>query len=133
MNGLLALELDDLTGAEKYLTAAIEGIGYRYAVYDFGLARLFWATGDLERARMMAESAVMGQDSGEYQSSGELRLDLELDRVRARLLLAEILEELGMQADARAQAVEFLRWWKDAPPELPELVRARKIIAATSE
>ena len=133
LNGLVALEQDDLTTAEEYLTAAIEGIGYRYAVYDLGLARLLRATGDLERARIMAESAVLHQDSGEYQSSGNLRLDLELDRARARLLLAEILAEQGLQGEARVRAVEFLQWWKDAPPELPEIVRARKIIANATE
>ena len=98
-----------------------------------GLARLYQATGDLERAVELANSAVDYQNSGDYQASGELRLDLELDRARAKLLLAEILAEQGEVDESGKIAQEFLTRWQDAAADLPEVIRAKELIAASTD
>lgn len=132
LNGLSALEQDDLVAAEENLTAAVDGVGYRYAIYDLGLARLYRTTGDLDRARLLAESAARHQDTTVYQSSGDLRLDLELDRARALLLLAEILAEQGALDEAGVRAEEFVTRWQDADANSPEVVRAMELIEQSS-
>ena len=125
LNGLSALQQDDLTAASAHLTAAVDGIGYRYAVYELGLARLYQVTGELERAKELAEFAA------DYHDSGELRLDLELDRARSLLLLAEILVEQGALEEGRARAQEFVDRWKNANADLPEIIRAKELIAVS--
>ena len=133
LNGLSALAQDDLPVAETILAAAVDGVGYHYATYELGLARLYQATGDLERAVELANSAVDYQNSGDYQASGELRLDLELDRARAKLLLAEILAEQGEVDESGKIAQEFLTRWQDAAADLPEVIRAIELIAASTD
>jgi len=126
LNGLSALLQDDLTAASTYLTTAASVIGFRYAIYELGLARLYREIGNLERARELAELAA------DYQDSRDLRLDLELDRSRALLLLAEILAEQGVPDQARVRAQTFLTKWQGAEAGLPEVIRARELIAATA-
>ena len=103
-----------------------------YATYELGLARLYQATADLERAKQWAEMATDYQDSGDYQDSSEFRLDLKLDRAWAQLLLAELLAEQGQYDEAREGAQTFIDRWQDADANLPEIIRANELIAASS-
>jgi hypothetical protein len=61
----------------------------------------------------------------------EVRLDLELDRVRSLLTLAQARLALGQRAEAESAAREFLDAWARADPGLPDLKRARALAAGT--
>lgn len=122
--GLVALRQGELSTAESYLNAAVDLPGYQYAIYTTGLAMLYRATGDLERASELAGKASTERDL----IYGDLRLDLELDRARAQLLYAEILAEQGASDRAREEAQKFLDRWQSAAPDLPEMTRAQALL-----
>ncbi len=81
--GLAALSVGDLESALRHFESVIDKPGYEYAIYKAGLARLYAAKGDMEQAVILAKQAA------NERSSGDLRLDLELDRARARQLATE--------------------------------------------
>jgi hypothetical protein len=54
-------------------------------------------------------------------------LDLELDRVRAGLVLAEVERAMGRGPKAAAHAERFLAAWRDADPGLPEHAEAERL------
>ena len=56
------------------------------------------------------------------------RLDLELDRVRSLLVLAQVQKAMGRPQAARDHVQDFLARWSQADPELPELVEARRLL-----
>lgn len=87
--GLSALSTDDLESASRHFELVSDQPGYQYAIYKTGLARLYAAKGDMERAVELAEQASSERDPG------DLRLDLELDRTRARQLSAEYQADLA--------------------------------------
>lgn len=78
--GLSALSLGDIDLASSHFELVVEDPGYEYAIYKTGLARLYAAKGDLQQALALAEQAAS------ERGAGDLRLDLELDRARARQL-----------------------------------------------
>ncbi len=82
--GLAALERGDLATAEASFGDASSKEGYEYALYALGHARYLAAAGEVGAAVDVAERAVSARDPG------DLRLDLELDRVRVSRLLAEL-------------------------------------------
>ena len=55
------------------------------------------------------------------------RLDLELDRVRAKLVLAEVWKAMDRPDKAANQAREFLGDWRSADRGLPDLAAAQKL------
>ena len=55
------------------------------------------------------------------------RLDLMLDRARARLVLAQVLEAMGRPDKSSAQAREFLALWRGADGGLPEVAEAQRL------
>ena len=120
--GLSALYQGDLDVAATQLQAAVDQEGYQYAIYKMGLAMLYRATGDLASASSLAATAASERDTG------DLRLDLELDRARAELLYAEILAERGAYDDAREQAERFIDRWRAAAADLPDITRAKKLL-----
>jgi tetratricopeptide (TPR) repeat protein len=119
--GLLALQQNDLTTAADRLQAALDMQGYQYAVYKLGRAESLQATGNLEEALALAAEAESERDSG------DLRLDLELDRALAILLQAEIHAEQGDRASAQEHARRFIDLWRNAASSLPELSRANAL------
>jgi tetratricopeptide (TPR) repeat protein len=121
--GLSALEKGDLDAAASLLQAAVDEAGYQYAIYRSGLAMLYRAAGDLQTASTLAIRAATERDPG------DLRLDLELHRARTLLLYAEILEQNNAESEAREQAQRFVDWWHGADDKLPELIRARALLA----
>jgi hypothetical protein len=88
-----------------------------------GLARALLAQGKHTEALELARAAATERDSG------DIRLDLELDRSRAVLLEAEILAALGQKSAAAARARTFLRRWGSADPGLGDRVRAEQLAA----
>ena len=95
--------------------------GYEYKIYRLGLARAYQAVGRSSEALALTREIV----NEKYYYGG--RLDLELERLRAHLVLAEILDALGQKAEATAQARSFLEAWSEADPGLEDLKRARRL------
>ena len=95
LRGMSALAQDDLETAASALTAAVSMDGYEYNIYALGLAQLHIARGDLDAALAASEQAMTKNDPG------DLRLDLELDRARARRLNADILAQMSTDAASR--------------------------------
>jgi Flp pilus assembly protein TadD len=128
LDGLAALASGDTRAAVLALERAVSMAGYPYALYAVGLAQARLADGDALRALTDVRAALA------QRAPGELRLDLELDRSRAILLEAEILEALGRMPEAAARARAFLSRWR-APADDDERRRAEALArdAETSE
>lgn len=119
--GLVALHQGNLEEAIVELRQSVELNGYRYAIYRAGLARALLAAGDLEKALEEARLATQPLDPVEP------RLDLEVDRRRALLVLAEVQSALGRTKDAKSTLEEFLKLWKNADPDADALQQARQL------
>ncbi len=122
--GRLRLEEGEYDQAIDELLAAVTLEGYEYSVYRLSLARAYLAADELSQARIHAERAARQRDLTRP------RMDLELDRVRAQLLLAQIKEAMELPVEAAAHAREFLERWANADPGLAELVEARRLADA---
>jgi len=97
--------------------------GYNYAIYELGLARVLTSIGEYEQASQYAERAAT------YRDASEVRLDLELDRARARLLQAVIQQHLGNHRQASLLANGFLKRWSAADLPHTDFETAQKLLA----
>ncbi|HEX7183408.1 MAG TPA: tetratricopeptide repeat protein [Thermoanaerobaculia bacterium] len=97
--------------------------GEEYVSYRLWLARAYVAAGRLPEALAAAHEAA--RPTGQVKP----RLDLELDRVRALLVLAQAHKAMGRPAEASALARQFLERWQGADSNLPDLVVARRLAA----
>ena len=88
LEGLALLGNGDADAAVELLRSGIELGGYSYAVFELALARALALAGELDEARTLAEAAA------NYHTASEVRLDLELDRRRARQLQADLDDQL---------------------------------------
>ena len=95
---------------------------------SWGSPRLSRASGDLERAAEVAERAVS------FRDPSEVRLDLELERARAQLLLARVLAERGDESRSKSAAQAFVDRWGGAKVEAehPDLRLARELLGPRS-
>ena len=121
LEGLADLYAGDAAKSADVLARAVTLPGYQYSIYNLGLARALLAAGKPAQALKLARAAASERDAG------DLRLDLELDRSRAILLEAEILEQLGQPDGAKARAREFLRRWQGAEPQQQDRLRAERL------
>jgi serine/threonine-protein kinase len=128
LEGWAALKRGDTEVALARFEESTRTSGYSYALYDLGLATALGASGDLKRAAEVAERAVS------FRDPSEVRLDLELDRARAQLLLARVLAEQGEGSRSRSAAQEFVDRWVGAnlDAEHPDLRLARGLLGARS-
>ena len=124
LRGSALLAQGEVDGAIEELTRAVALEGYEYGVYRLGLARAFRAAGRLQEAMAAARQAATERDPADP------RLDLELDRRRALLELAEVQLAMKRLDEAAAEASEVLEVWSEADPSLPDLVRARELVQA---
>jgi predicted Zn-dependent protease len=122
LEGLADLYAGDAAKSAEVLERAVALPGYQYSIYKLGLARALLAAGKPAEALKLARAA------GSERDAGDLRLDLELDRSRAILLEAEILERLGQPAGAKERAREFLRRWRGAAPGQQDRLRAEQLV-----
>jgi tetratricopeptide (TPR) repeat protein len=99
--------------------------GYEYAIYRLAQGRAYLQSGDLPAAFAAARQVTSPLDPVEP------RLDLELDRVRGLLLLAEIQEAMGKPSEAARQAQQFLEIWPKADSGLIDTMRARKLAGSS--
>lgn len=89
--GMSSLQQGHLESAKTHLLSTTSKEGYTYTLYTIGLAQLYIATGELSKAAAAAERATTASDPG------DLRLDLELDRAKAKVLRADIQDLLAAQ------------------------------------
>ena len=123
LSGLALLAGGDAEGALGEFRKAVDLKGYEYAVYRLGLARAYLACQRFEEALREAEKARQPLDPLQPRP----RLDLELDRVQALLVQAEIKKAQGRDREAADLARRFLREWGSADPQLPRLAEARNL------
>jgi tetratricopeptide (TPR) repeat protein/TolB-like protein len=126
LRGSALLAGGDAAGAITELSRAVALSGYDYAVYRLELARAYLAAGRLPEAMAAARQAAAAGDPADP------RLDLELDRVRAELVLAEVQRAMGRGPKAVSHAESFLAAWQGADPGLADLEEARKIAGGAS-
>jgi eukaryotic-like serine/threonine-protein kinase len=128
LEGCVALKREDTEVALARFEESTRASGYSYALYELGLAQALRASGDLKRAAEVAERAVS------FRDPSEVRLDLDLDRARAQLLLARVLAELGEKSRSRSAAQTFVDRWAGANVEddHPDLRLARELLGAKS-
>jgi tetratricopeptide (TPR) repeat protein/TolB-like protein len=124
LTGLTLLAEKKPDAALEELSRAVSLKGFEYGIYRSGLARAYLAAGKLP------EALAAAKQSGAAIDPAEPRLDLELDRVRAALTEAEIQEAMGRPREAEAAAERFLQAWARADANLPDLSRARRLVAA---
>lgn len=121
LEGMAALADGRAAEAVERLSWAVAAGGYEYSIYRVGLARAFLGAGRLPEAMAAARQA------SEQRDLFDPRLDLELDRVRAALLLAEVWEAMDRPDKAANQARQFLNRWREADRGLADLVAAEKL------
>jgi tetratricopeptide (TPR) repeat protein len=121
LEGMAALADGRAQEAVERLSWAVAAGGYEYAIYRLGLARAFLAAGRLPEAMAAARQA------SEPGDPFDPRLDLELDRVRAKLMLAQVWEAMDRPDKAANQAREFLSDWRQADAGLRDLETAQKL------
>ncbi len=119
LEGMAALADGRAPEAVERLSWAVAAGGYEYSIYRLGLARAFLAAGRLPEAMAAARQA------SEQRDLFDPRLDLELDRVRAKLVLAEVWEAMDRPDKAANQARQFLNQWREADRGLPDLEAAK--------
>ncbi len=123
LTGLAWLAEGDPARAIDDLSRAVALSGYEYAIYRVGLGRAYLAAGKLP------EALAAARQSATPLNPADPRLDLELDRVRAGLLLAMVHAKLGQSEEATTGARSFLQSWSEADRELPDLAEARTLVS----
>lgn len=122
LSGMALLARGELEAAGAELEKAVVLEGYAYAIYELGLARLKLRQGLTDEALALATGAVAVDPA-------DARLDLEPDRVRSILLLAEIHHAAGDAGAAKSAASAFLTRFDKAEPTHPAVILAQDIVA----
>ena len=121
LEGMAALSSGQVTQALLLLRAAVTLEGYRYGVYELGLARALYRAEATNEALELAVRAAADRDPA------EVRLDLELERGYALLLAAKIAAAAGEERRSRMLAQRFLERWRHAPASRAEVEAARTL------
>jgi tetratricopeptide (TPR) repeat protein len=121
LRGMRELAMNRPQEAVEELSRAVSLQGNEYVSYRLWLARAYLAAGNLPGALAAAHEAERAPESLKP------RLDLELDRVRALLVLARAQKAMGYPAEASALARRFLDRWQGADPGLSDIELARRL------
>jgi tetratricopeptide (TPR) repeat protein len=121
VRGLAWLEEGRPDRAREELARAVSLTGHEYASYRLSLARAYLAAG------AHAEALASAKQAGAPLDPVTPRLDLELDRVRAHLVEAQVAAAMGRREDAAAAASRFLAAWSRPDAGLPEAAEARRL------
>ena len=122
IRGLAFLKEGKPQEARDEFSRAVSLSGYEYSVYRLGLARAY-----LQTAAHADALASVKQAAAPAPDPLKPRLDLQLDRVRAGLIEAEIDKAMGRGADAAALAKTFLEAWKRADANVADVGQARRL------
>ncbi len=121
LTGMALLAEGKPAQASDELTRTVTLAGYEYGIYRLGLAQAYLGGGKLTEALAAARQSAAPLDSAEP------RLDFELDRARALLVLAQIHAALGRSAEAAGHARKFLAAWPHADATVADLAEARRL------
>lgn len=121
LRGSALLAEGDAAGAIAELSRAVALSGYDYAGYRLVLARAYLA------AERLPEAMAAARQAAAPGNPADPRLDLELDRVRAGLVLAEVQQAMGRGPKAVSHAEDFLTAWRAADPGLPDIQTAQRM------
>ena len=129
LQGEIELDMGNFKKAIELLTRAKSlfpsqsawGSSNTHAGFMDPLARAYFHSGDLERARQEYE-AITRLTTG--------RLNYGEIYARGFYMLGQIYEQMGNKKQARANYRRFLDLWKNADPGLPEVEDAKKRLAA---
>jgi len=124
LKGLVHLSREQIETAIEELNRAISLDGYEYAIYRVALARAL-----LMADRHMEAMAAARQAADQIDHS-DPRLDLQLDRLRAKLVLAQVQEAMDRPEAAAELANELLETWSQSDPGLPDIEKARDLLPA---
>jgi len=116
LEGVALAARGDAMAAIHHLREALAFQGYDYAVYELELAAALEAADELDEALRVAELA------SQYRNPSEIRLDFELDRMRAVVLQARIHRRLGNEKKSQQLVAKFLASWSNA--DLPHPLHA---------
>ncbi|MBT8101006.1 MAG: hypothetical protein KJO82_14725, partial [Gammaproteobacteria bacterium] len=105
LEGLVDLHNSKFDSAIDTIRRAIDTEGYRYAIYQLGLARALLAGNQAEEALRHAGQARMSRDAG------NIRLDLERDRAMAQLLEIRLTTAAGDSNKAGELIQDYERRW----------------------
>ena len=123
IGGLASLQEGHAQQAQQEFSRAVALSGYEYAVYRLGLARAHI------KASAHADALASAKQAETPGHPSDPRLDLNLDRVRASLVEAEINLAMGRRPEAAAAARRFLEAWARADPGLSDVAQARRLAA----
>ncbi|HEY2289481.1 MAG TPA: protein kinase [Thermoanaerobaculia bacterium] len=126
LQGLQSLAAGRPGPAVSELSSALGSKGYECSLYRLDLAQAYFAAAKLPEALAAARQAATDRDPADP------RLDLELDRSRALLMLARVQMAMGQPLEAAASARQFLERWAKADPNLPDLAESRRLAALDS-
>jgi tetratricopeptide (TPR) repeat protein len=84
---------------------SLELQGYRYSLYEVGLAEALFGDGQMAEARALVINAKDDRDPG------DMRFDLEHDRVQAHRMAIQIAGKLGQTDEANALELSFHQRW----------------------
>ena len=121
LQGLRALREGEVSRAIQDLELAVALEGYAYRIYRLDLGRAYLAAGRFSQALAAGRQTLAQRDLAKP------RLDLELDRARARLLVAQVHEAMGDREQAARLAQAFLSLWSGADSELADLAEAERL------
>ncbi len=124
LRGRVHLAKGDLVSAIEELERAISLGGYEYSIYRVALAEALLAA---ERPMEAMAAARQAADQVDYSAP---RLDLELDRLRARLVLAQVQRAMDRPEAAAELGRELLDFWTQSDPGLPDIEEARALAGA---
>lgn len=116
--GMAALAEGRTGEAVSRLSQSVELGGYRYAIYRAGLARALLEAGEHAKALEQALQATSPLDPVEP------RLDLELDRRKALLTLAEVQRKSGRKVEAEDTLGRFVELWSKADSDVADWGKA---------
>lgn len=123
LRGLVYLDRAEVESAIDEFDRAVSLDGFEYAVYRVGQARAL-----LMAERNMEAMAAARQAADEIDYS-DPRLDLQLDRLRGRLVLAQVQEAMDRREPAAELAGELLEIWAQSDPGLPDIEKARNLLS----
>ena len=125
LRGMVYLSQGKFDSAIEELNRSISLDGFEYAIYRVGLAQAL-----LAMDRTMEAMAAARQAADQIDHS-DPRLDLQLDRLRAKLVLAQVQEAMDRPEAAAELANELLETWSQSDPGLPDIEKARGLVAAS--
>ena len=133
LTGMALINEGKADRAAADLERAVALSGYEYAIYRLGLASAYLAAGRLQEALAAAkQSAMLPEPSDpQWMEPTAPRLQMELDRARALLVLARVHSALGRSADAATHARQFLDAWTRADAGTHDAAEAARLASGT--